>query len=354
MRLFKLRVWHGGLVLVLVAAVAFVFFFPGDEPAPERASGPPGTGPITLVSIGDSSVSGEGTGEYVPETNGPGGNWCHRSPKSTVHVTSVPGIEKTVNLACSGAATEHVRLTDKTKYTEGSQAAQLRELTKNHRVAGVVVAGGANDDPKFSHRLNECAQAWWGSTPCSDAMARHWPDTINAMVPKVVSALKDVRGVLAEAGYDRSDYQLIVQSYPSPVGPDIPESLRSLDGCPFRRHDLRWISTEGVRILAEGMSRAAEQVGARFLDLSRAGEGHESCSGGHDPGAEWFTRLTVRWDDLGDVERASHAAQESFHANIAGHAQFARCLSEFFVATDPAAACREGEDGNLHPAPPAG
>ncbi|GAA5103524.1 GDSL-type esterase/lipase family protein [Haloechinothrix salitolerans] len=353
MRQIGIRPWHGGLVVLLAACVAAVLFLANSQPnraaTPLPEPSPEPRGPITIVSLGDSSVSGEGTGIYTSTTNGQGGNWCHRSPKAMVHVTSVPGIDKTVNLACSGAATAHVALTKQTKYTEGSQAARLRELAKTHEIEVVVVAVGANDDPRFSHHLSACAKAWFGGPLCTEALRENWTSTVDAMVPKVVTALNDVRTVLAQVGYDREDYQLVVQSYPSPVSPRIPESLRNLDGCPFRTADLEWIRGTAVPELSRGMREAAEAVGARFLDLSRAGYGHEACTGGSDASNEWFTRLTVRWDDLDDVDRASHAAQESFHLNVAGHAQIGRCMTEFLADTTSEAACREGTDGELHP-----
>ncbi|MPY77977.1 MAG: hypothetical protein GEV04_05660 [Actinophytocola sp.] len=353
MRQIRIRPWHGGLVVLLVACVAAVVIIadtkpnrrstPLPEPAPEPR------GPITMVSLGDSSVSGEGTGIYTARTNGQDGNWCHRSPKAAVHQTSVPGIERTVNLACSGAATQQARLTKHTKYGEGSQTKRLRELAKTNEIDVVLVAIGANDDPHLSHHLSACAKAWYGGPLCTDALRRDWTSTIDAMVPKVVAALRDVRKVLAQNGYDRDDYQLVVQSYPSPVSPKIPEFLRNTDGCPFRRADLEWIRSTAVPELSRGVREAAETVGARFLDLSRAGYGHEACTGGANASSEWFTRLTVRWDDLGDVHRASHAVQESFHLNAAGHAQIGQCLTEFLADTTSQAACREGDDGNLHP-----
>ena len=49
---------------------------------------------------------------------------------------------------------------------------------------------------------------------------------------------------------------------------------------------------------------------------------------------EWFTRLTLRLSDFGQLDRATHALQESFHPNSAGHAEFARCLTEFLAAGD--------------------
>lgn len=354
----RFRWWHTGVGLVLLSgALALVLLVPSSPtappaPRPGEPEGPPGSGPLTIVSIGDSTLSGEGAGDYTPETNGRGGNWCHRSPHATIHHTAVPDVEEKVNLACSGANSEHVRLTKATKYTEGSQAAQLRQLVKDHRVTAVVVAVGANDDPHFSARLTECAKAWWGGTPCTAAMARTWDKAIASMTPKVIRALADVRGVLTEAGYQDDDYELVLMSYPSPVSPDIPAALRSLDGCPFRVSDLRWIATTGVRELSAGLRRAADETGARFLDLSRAGTGHEACTGGRDAKAEWFTRLTVRWEDLDDEARAGHAAQESYHANRAGHAQIGRCLTEFLATPAQAAACLPGSDGNLRVAPP--
>ncbi|MPY82775.1 MAG: hypothetical protein GEV00_05510 [Actinophytocola sp.] len=355
MRQFRFRPWYGGLVVLLAAAMAAVVFVGGDEPphrpapVPAPEPEPPSRGPLTMVSIGDSSVSGEGTGIYTPETNGRAGDWCHRSPKAMVHQTSVPGIEQTVNLACSGASTQQVRLGKHTRYGEGSQAAQLRELAKTNEIKIVTVAIGANDDPRFSDRLSECVRAYWGGPPCTQRLTRHWDATIDRMVPKVVAALADIRTVLTETGYQRDDYQLIVQSYPSPVSPHIPEYLRSLNGCPFRTSDLAWIHSTAVARLSQGLHEAANRAGARFLDLSRAGYGHEACTGGRDAGSEWFTRLTVRWDYLDKVARASHAAQESFHLNAAGHAQIGRCITEFVASTRDAAACLEGTDGHLHP-----
>src|SRR5699024_834714 len=123
----------------------------------------------------------------------------------------------------------------------------------------------------------------------------------------------------AEADYEPDDYDLVLQSYASPVSADIPENLRNLDGCPFRPDDLAWIQDHGAPTLAAGLQQAAEQAGVRFLDLSKAGQGHEACSGGDEKSSEWFTRFTVQWDDLQFAERASHAVQESFHPNATGH-----------------------------------
>ncbi|HKS49186.1 MAG TPA: GDSL-type esterase/lipase family protein [Amycolatopsis sp.] len=349
MRRFRWWIGAGALLFVTVlVAVLVLTWGPGTPPA--KRQGPPGTGPLTIVSLGDSTLSGEGAGDYTADTSGANGDWCHRSPNATVFETDVPGIAAKVNFACSGAPSAQVALGDVRQYTEPSQAGQLAGLVKTHRVAIVVVALGANDDPHFSQLINDCFQAWFiaGSPPCSTTVESAWTTRVNSMVPKVTAALGDVKKVLAQAGYETGDYQLVLQSYAAPIGPDVPPNLQNLNGCPFRTEDLNWVRDDGVRVLSAGLARAASQAGARFLDLSRAGAGHEACSGGADASKEWFSRLTLRLNDLSDVNRASHSLQESFHPNANGHAQIGRCLTEFLATSLPTSACLSGADGNLH------
>lgn len=354
MRRFRWR-W-GALALACVALLAGLFIFFGSESRPgqpQPRQGPPGTGPLTIVSLGDSTVSGEGAGAYTPDTDGRNGNWCHRSPNAFVQKVTIPGVTAHVNLACSGAPAAQVALGPVKQWTEGSQSEQLAALVKDHRVAAVVIAIGANDDPHFSAQVTDCFKAWFntGHPPCSQSLQETWQARVDAMVPKVVNAVADVKKVLAQAGYVPADYQLVLQSYAAPIGPDVPEDLRNLNGCPFQVEDLRWISQTGIGMLSAGLKRAAQQTDARFLDLAKSSVKHEACSGGANPAGEWFTRLTLQLQDLTQSERASHALQESFHPNAAGHAAVAGCLSEFLAARDGNATCLAGADGKLHATP---
>lgn len=338
------------VALVLVFVFVFNERMPGEPSTTERP-GPPGTGPLTIVSMGDSTLSGEGADSYTKDTNGKDGDWCHRSSNAAVKQTTVPKIKDKINLACSGAGAEDVALGDGTHYTEASQARQLKQLIKNdHRVSKIVVAVGANDEPHFSEMINKCFQSWLypSRQSCHDKLGGELGDKVQQMVPKVVTALEDIQQVLDDAGYDKGDTDIVLQSYASPLSPDIPESLRNLDGCPFRKADLRWTQDDAVGTLTEGIRKAADKAGVRFLNLSQAGDGHEACTGGKDPSSEWFTRLTVEWDNLSKVDRAGHAIQESFHPNRRGHAQYGRCLTEFFAMDTETGACTAGEDGQLH------
>lgn len=346
------RWWLGAFALAGVALLVAVFVLMTADQGSDDRTGPPGRGPLTVVSIGDSTISGEGAGDYSAATDGKDGNWCHRSPNALVNHIELRGVTEHINLACSGAASKHIRLGDKKQWTEPSQAQQLKRVVNDHRVAAVVVGIGANDDPQFSRLISQCFTAWFSdeAPACNENIRADWHQRVDKMVPKVADALTDIRTVLGDAGYRSEDYELVLQSYASPIGPDMPESLRNLDGCPFRKADLRWVRDTGAIDLAAGLRRAASNAEARFLDLSRAARGHEACSGGDDETSEWFTRFTVRWSDLEHADRASHAIQESFHPNARGHRQFAHCLSEFLASEDDAAACLEGDDGNLHAA----
>lgn len=303
------------------------------------------------MALGDSTVSGEGAGDYEKGTDGERGDWCHRSVNASIHKINTVGVDGTINLACSGAPTAQVGLGKATQYTEPSQAERLAKIAKTNRVVAVVVAAGANDDPAFSHVLDQCVQAWFTQDKpgCATDVGKDWQRRVDAMVPKLVRALQDIRGVMQAVGYRESDYQLIVQSYAAPVGPNVAKGLQDLSGCPFRSDDLRWVRKTAVPTLTAGIRQAARQTGARFLDLSRAGSGREACSS-NDPNHEWFRRLAVQWSDLHSDDRATHALQESFHPNANGYAQFGSCLGEFLTTEDRAAACLAGNDGNLHAA----
>ena len=343
------RAWFGlALVVLLLGSVLLV----GDDLAPDPAPlpGPPQDAPRVVVAMGDSTISGEGAGDYEKDTNGEDGNWCHRSHHASIHQLASPTVDNTINLACSGAPSPQVGLGDVEQYTEKSQSEQLAPIAARNRVTAVVVAAGANDEPAFSHVLNSCVEAWTGrGEPCGDMVGPEWSERVEKMVPKLVRALTDIRTVMKNAGYAESDYELIVQSYAAPIATNVAPDLQDLSGCPFRSEDLRWVEETAVPVLTAGVREAAAKVDARFLDLSRAGTGHEACSS-DDPRTEWFRRLAVQWNDLQHEERATHALQESFHPNEAGHEQFGRCLGEFLNSPDRAAACLAGEDGNLHAA----
>lgn len=309
--------------------------------------------PTAIVSLGDNGIAGEGVGNYVPGTDGENGNWCHRSYDALVHKTDLA--HRSFNLACSGAKSVNVSLADSEHYTEGSQARRLMDIARNYRVTTVIVRVGSNDDPNFSETVARCIRAYlYPDEPsCASQLRPEWPGRLSRMAAKVTVAVYDVQRAMTVAGYSRHDYTLVLTSYASPITEQM-DAEQQENGCPFRLSDAQWGRTEAVPQLNDALRGVAESRGVRFLDLSRATEGREACSGGDDPSSEWQTRITVDpWKlvhgELTPEER--HRAAESFHPNALAHKQIGRCMEEFVNSRASSASCVEGSDGKLHPIP---
>lgn len=306
--------------------------------------------PTAAVSLGDSAASGEGARSYESGTDQTGVNQCHRSTDSYIHETDVAGIDETINLACSGADTANLMIGGSGQWNETSQADQLAQVAASHDVELLTVQIGANDDPEFADTVIECVFRWAAvfGPGCRDTIGAEWPDRVDAMQPKAVAAVQDIKQVMSDAGYGDGDYDLVLVSYASPVTEDMDSFAHGFEGCPIRLADAEWGRTVATTMLSDALSDVAAQTGARFLDLSRATEGHEACNENVSSSQEWVRPLTVRLAELlYGVD--SHLVQESFHPNARGHNQIGGCLGEFAVSGASSATCLKGGDGNLHP-----
>jgi lysophospholipase L1-like esterase len=314
------------------------------------AAAAPRSGPTAVVALGDSAISGEGAGAYEPGTDGPGGDFCHRSTRAEIQRTTIAGIQARVSLACSGAASSDVRINGTTHYTEPSQADRLRGVAEANDVRMVVLQIGANDDPQFADTVFSCVEAWANpfGPGCASSLAASWPGRVAAMAPKVEAAVNDVRTVMRGAGYADSSYQFVLQSYASPFTENMNSITHAFEGCPIRLADAKFSRTQAVGQLSAALRGVAQRTGVRFLDLARATEGHEACNRSVPAAQRWITPLTVDAGTLLHSADPSHIVQQSFHPNAAGHAQLGRCLTEFFGDGLAEGSCVAGADGNLH------
>ena len=307
--------------------------------------------PAAVVSLGDSAASGEAAGNYEPATNRPG-NFCHRSRDALIHETAIPGIDATINLACSGATAANLRIGGAGRNGEPPQTARLAQVARDYDVKLVFVEIGANDDPQFAATVTDCVTQFVLRTGlgCRLSVGPRWEARLAAMAPKVARALADVRTVMRDAGYADGSWQAVAASYWSPV-PRPPvryaRSARLLAGCPLYDADMAWGRDTAVPRLAAALQQVARGVGWRFLDLQDSMDGREVCAPGVTRAEEWTAGLT--YDPFNGTWFGFDAVRQSFHANARGHAQMGRCLREFHLA--PAAAegaCARGADGNLH------
>ncbi|KAB7852416.1 ricin-type beta-trefoil lectin domain protein [Streptomyces mobaraensis] len=292
----------------------------------------------SLLSLGDSEISGEGVGTYEPGTSGPD-NWCHRSPEAAIHRTAIPA-DVTYNVACSGATTANIRIGGTKQYAdELVQSDNLAVKARNTRVKMVLLVAGANDDLQFGPVMTDCVTRYLTlQGTCEPKYDPGWQARVDGLVPKVEQTVRDLRTVMRDAGYADGDYKLVVMGYPSPIGPDIEDNPnypgKLPGGCVGYTSDAAWGRNTAVPAFERGMRRAARESGASYLDNSRLFHGHEVCMDD-----AWARGLYI--DLSNPVPPDSNSVRQSFHPNIRGHAAFAACLTAFYASDRREAGCAD-------------
>jgi hypothetical protein len=323
------------------------------------AAGIPANGAPAIVAMGDSAISGEGAGTdtddaYVPGTDGPK-NFCHRSTESVIFDTGDTAVTP-IDLACSGAQTGDLT-SDPTlaaitgpgsgDFGEPKQDVELAQTAAQYQVKMVVVTIGANDDFDFSGIMESCLGQYFPipqSEGCRDTIgSAAITARAKAVIPKIEAALTDIRQTMRNAGYADSDYQLVLQSYFTPITPDIRSNTyaaKVADGCPAFPEDLAWGHNWVVPQLDDALRTAAEAVpGVRFLDQRRVTYGHEVCAEMTTSPYEYtngdvidLSELTRNGCDysIGILGLCEDEIRQSYHPRVAGYKAEGVCLGEFF------------------------
>jgi hypothetical protein len=347
--------------------------------APAAADGP-GVGTPTVVTLGDSAISGE-AGRWAGNTNtaswrvdalGSTAYWdaptgeaisgCHRSKAAQAHIG---GGVQSANLACSGAKTTTGGTGSGQDFKPGidfysdaqgrkGQALALQAYASTHNVKAVVVMIGANNYG-FAAIVERCVLNWvtspsWWKNFCSDdsdmtsrfTAARQGQETEN-----VKQALLRVSQAMSNAGYSPSQYSIIGQTYWSPVprgnGMRYPESgwtRQSIGGCGAWNRDLNWANDTVVVAMNNTMRNAVAQSGlpnTRVLDLQNALVDRRLCedtvglleevglsswqSAGAVDRTEWVAQIRTLTTILGPYQ-----LQEDAHASYWGQLAMRNCL----------------------------
>ncbi|QIY56345.1 hypothetical protein HEP86_19720 [Streptomyces sp. RPA4-5] len=309
----------------------------------DRLYGDPAVRPLgerktSLISLGDSEISGEGVGTYEPGTDGPD-NWCHRSPDAAIHRTGI-GADVTYNAACSGAGSGNIVIGGSKQYAdELVQSDSLAIAARNTRLKMVLLVAGANDDLQFGPVMTDCVTRWFlFQGTCEPKYQPGWQARVEGLVPKVERTVGDLRTVMRDAGYADGDYRLVVMSYPSPIGPDVEDNPRYpgklLGGCTGYTSDAGWGRNAAVPAFEKGVRKAARDSGATYLDASRLFHGHEVCM--EDT---WARGLYVNLTN--PFPPNSNSVRQSFHPNARGHGAFASCLTQLYASGLREAACAD-------------
>jgi hypothetical protein len=338
------------------------------------AEASPGSGPTAIVSLGDSFISGEGgrwlgngsdpvgtrsgTDRAAVACDGSGycryepelvygdseGDRCHRSDVAPIRSAPV-AVDLEANLACSGARAANLwpaSLGGQPHFGEPPQADALAALAAEDDVRMVVVTVGAND-AGFGELVAGCALDWARGSErdpafCGPPAQADLESALPAMEHRARRALADARWAMAGAGYARADYRLVAMGYASPLPPGrwirYPESGWSRlnrGGCPFWDADADWAAGEAIASIDAAIRRAAESVGAEYLDVRHALDGHQLCDrrasrvgpeGPSPESAEWVRRLAF----------VQGSSRESLHPNAYGQRALGACIGLLYVS----------------------
>ena len=339
----------------------------------------------TVVSVGDSAISGEagrwagntnqaasktdalGAGAYNDAGGAEATPGCHRSKSAEVHIGD--GV-RSVNLACSGART-YSRTSDG-KWKPGldfavsgankGQAGMLEDLARaDQNIKAVVVLIGANDYG-FADILETCVTNWitspsWWKNYCHDdsnMTAMFSNANINAITNNVRAAFTNLKTAMTRAGYDDSRYEILAQTYSAPLplsgGMRYPESgwsRQSVGGCGAWNADLNWARSTVVDTLNNTVKNAVSgMANVQVLDAVGALYGRRLCentvglleekglSTWQSPGAvdktEWVHQIRTASTIFGPYQ-----LQEDGHPNYWGQLALRNCFRQAYNGGDP-------------------
>lgn len=285
----------------------------------------------SLLTMGDSQISGEGVGNYDPDTHRDG-NWCDRSYDQAVFRT---GIDSDVqyNIACSGAASPHlIQSTGETQWDELNQGDNLAIKARNTNIKLIWITIGANDSDgiEFGPVATRCVTKrvlFMG--PCWSEFTDDWAARVEVTQEGVENAITGIRSTMTDAGYTGSDYELVVMSYGSPVGPDVQDNPDFpgwyRGGCLMYLADAAFARNKAVPLFEMGVRQGAMNQDARYLNAGRLMDGHHACDDN-----TWVRGVYV---ELGELP-SEHAFRQSLHPNYRGHGAFADCVTQMYANPD--------------------
>ncbi len=356
--------------------------------APAAADGP-GVGTPTVVSVGDSYISGEGgrwagnTNQSSSKTDALGStayydnasntaetiNRCHRSKAAEV---IIGGGVNSKNLACSGAKVATFTGSDGyfkpglDFYSSGSnqgQARMLQNFAAANNVKMITLSIGGNDF-NFASIVQTCvtnfltSPSWWPNY-CNDdssVTSNFSSSNVTAKTTAIKNAILNINTAMTNAGYSSSQFAIVVQDYMSPVptssGFRYSQSgytRQSTGGCGFWNNDANWANNTALPTINNAVKNGAAQTGlsnVKILELQSTFNGRRLCentvglleekglatwqSSGAADQSEWIAQIRTLSTVFGD-----YYVQESLHPNFWGQKALRNCVRQAYNAGTP-------------------
>lgn len=357
-------------------------------PAGALADGP-GVGTPTVVSIGDSAISGE-AGRWAGNTNnssslvdalGSTAYWdtssgeaiagCHRSNASEI---GIGGAVASKNLACSGARTYTQPFSSGSDFKPGldfyddgaghiGQAKALQQYASTHNVKMIVVLIGANNYG-FAGIVQTCVTDWylspsWWPNYCYDdssVSSRFTAANQATITAQVAGAYQNLRTAMRNAGYADSQWTLDAQTYASPIPPGAlfrysqsGYTRQTTGGCGMWNKDADWANNTAVVAMNNSVKNGAAQSGlsnVKILDFSSLLNGRRLCentvglleeqgvSSWTAPGAsdktEWVSQIRTSSTIFGPYQ-----LQEDLHPSYWGQKAERNCVRQAYNGGAP-------------------
>jgi len=371
------RYGNGRLVAAVTAACTFVLAVAG----PSNADGP-GVGTATVVTLGDSAISGE-AGRWAGNTNdsytkvdalGPTAYFdnasntgetipgCHRSKAAQAHIG---GGVLSANLACSGARTYTHGTGEDENFKPGidfysdaqgrkGQALALQEYASTRNVKAVAVLIGANNYG-FAAIVEQCIVNWytspsWWKNYChddEDMVERFTPENQALITSQVRDSFLNVNQAMANAGYSPSQWKLVAQTYWSPIPngsgfryPETGYTRQTVGGCGLWNADADWANATVVAAMNNSVRNGAAQSGlsnVKTLEMRNSLVGRRLCENTvgllEEKGvASWTSNGAVDKTEWVNQVRTSstiggpYQLQEGGHANYWGQKAMRNCF----------------------------
>jgi hypothetical protein len=372
--------------LALATALAALIALAGAPPA--QAEGP-GEGTVTVVSLGDSYISGE-AGRWAGNTN-ESSSWidalgktayydnsghtaelipgCHRSQSAEVYIGGGVNGE---NLACSGAKTASFTNSEGEFkpgldfYNSGGhegQALMLQHFATSHNVKLVAISIGGNNY-NFASIVQTCIEdfllspEWWPDY-CSEessVLENFSSGNVTTQTNAIRGAIENVATAMTNAGYKTSQYTILVQDYPSPI-PDgsgfrysqSGYTRQEVGGCGFWNADANWANEHALPTIDESVFHAGEKTGLtniKYMQLSSAFDGRRLCEKGvglleeeglkswKESGAENKTEWINQVRTVSTLYEP-YELQEDLHPNYWAQLALRNCLTQAYNSGAP-------------------
>jgi hypothetical protein len=360
----------------------------------------PGVGTPTLVSVGDSAISGE-AGRWAGNTNGSSSNvdalgstayadngtseavpGCHRSKAAEIHIG---GGVASKNLACSGARTYTQPYSSGSDFKPGldfyddgaghiGQAKALQSYAATHNVKMVVALIGANNYG-FADIVQTCITNWltspsWWPNYCSDdsgVTSRFTAANQSLITSQVAGAFQNVRTAMRNAGYADNAWTLLVQTYSSPVprGAGFRYSQsgwtrQDVGGCGIWNRDADWANATAVVAMNNSSRNGAAQSGltnTKVFDAQNLLVGHRLCENTvgllEEVGVPSWTAANAadRTEWVSQVRTVTtifgpYQLQEGIHPSFWGQKALRNCVRQAYNGGTPrAGACTPAAGG---------